>query len=426
MEKHCLKLINYACLKESPEVQLDAFKSIISLTTRFPGLRALFVRHVDTRVDNLWSVPERNRTHEWEFFRKFAIFCLFPNAIANTLEAVRPRKLGRLLHSSRAVVESLISICKEDSGLSKLTAVRSLAGILEMPDFWSVENNYSLQCYIARQLLDVIVQLIEDTRNDVGFLEVEPVDHVDAGIDLEGIDMLASATLFGVQRWVRVGLVKDLGSECWYESFLRLIEVLRSLNAEEGLKLSYSRAIQDWTSFFKEFSDGPLPESLPGEYEIPAPIRLPETNPDNNAHGRWTRAVKNPRIANDSPLSQTSTYTEEVPPIDCSSVHESSSSSETLSSDASLGEASASAILADTSHTPSEGAARADGSDVYLTPLVVVPPSSAYLVKQDMAEAQSSFEQLYHAPKENSIHLGIDQLSRSFTNRRFASHLRHN
>jgi hypothetical protein len=104
LEKDCWKLLQYALPSvfflfvilvglirnprtETPATQLKAFKSIIYLTTRFPGLRHVFGRckalraagAIKASTITMWTGknPVSDVSDRWTFFLRFAASCIF-------------------------------------------------------------------------------------------------------------------------------------------------------------------------------------------------------------------------------------------------------------------------------------------------------------------------------------------------------------
>ena len=68
------------------------------------------------------------------------------------------------------------------------------------------------------------IELIEDTG--IGSSSEIVPDQL-ASIDLDGIDLLADAILFGVESWIIRKRGDELRIECWVEAFLGLISLLK-------------------------------------------------------------------------------------------------------------------------------------------------------------------------------------------------------
>ena len=93
-----------------------------------------------------------------------------------------------------------------------------------MTTFWE-DSRYKTQCIAVKKLCMRVVELIEDTG--LGSDDVEIIPDQLASIDLDGIDLLADAILFGVESWIIRKGGDELRTECWVETFLGLISLLR-------------------------------------------------------------------------------------------------------------------------------------------------------------------------------------------------------
>ena len=102
---------------ETPITQLQAFRSILSLITRYPGLRRIYVTQYADDVKNVtYIVPpvhiEQN-AEEWNFWHSVVSACLNDTTISSTVENTPPGKLGLLVNGERstdAVMERLWSL----------------------------------------------------------------------------------------------------------------------------------------------------------------------------------------------------------------------------------------------------------------------------------------------------------------------------
>ena len=84
---------------ETPTTQLHAFKSILKIATRYPGLRRLYVTRyyndvkvlVDSSPADIAQISE-----EWQFWQSILIACLKDTIISSSLERTPPQELGLL------------------------------------------------------------------------------------------------------------------------------------------------------------------------------------------------------------------------------------------------------------------------------------------------------------------------------------------
>ena len=104
-----------ASRSEAVQTQIDTFKSIILLSTRYPGLRKFFVEDsLSERITHwsaslkAWMRPMDERTQEWESTLSLAMFCLLDNTLAALVEGTKPSLLGRTNESNSGCVDLLL------------------------------------------------------------------------------------------------------------------------------------------------------------------------------------------------------------------------------------------------------------------------------------------------------------------------------
>ncbi|KAF7983168.1 hypothetical protein HWV62_23400 [Athelia sp. TMB] len=141
LKKLCKHLAKYTRGSQTPATQFLAFKSIVMLTTRYIGLRWVFVELLatelgstpsQTNVSGLWREVTNRGDPEWDFFLEYAAYCITSSDhVTLAVEECEPSQFGRS-HAVRCVSESLTS-AKE---LSRLAAIRYMGGILQLPTFW--------------------------------------------------------------------------------------------------------------------------------------------------------------------------------------------------------------------------------------------------------------------------------------------------
>jgi hypothetical protein len=103
-------------------------------------------------------------------------------------------------------------------------AIRYLGGILELSTFW-VEKNYQHHRSVAKGLFKRTGDILKDIGVDSSTEVNESMEEVFS--DTEGIDILTDAILAGVQIWRRQMVTSDVVSECWFDGFVKLIELLQ-------------------------------------------------------------------------------------------------------------------------------------------------------------------------------------------------------
>ncbi|KAF7339119.1 Catabolite degradation [Mycena venus] len=230
LEKRCLKLIKYALPAESVKVQHQAFKEIVDVVTLFPGVRSLFpfVKCLDgetseNAISTLWDRSSECPDKDRKFWQVFAETCLTESDISTIVEGSSFSDLSNCQQEGLSVVEQLLvqHDCS-DSQYSSALCLRYLGGILAFPQFWQDMGKYASN----------------SPR------EPEPP------FDYEGVDFLATNLLTGVLGWFNKLDRDDWAKQLWYESFTKLLQLLRRPLA--GELLSHSSACA--TSSFEEIS----------------------------------------------------------------------------------------------------------------------------------------------------------------------------
>ncbi|KAJ7432694.1 hypothetical protein FB451DRAFT_1111353 [Mycena latifolia] len=207
----------------SIDTQFETFHILVSLITRYPGLRRRFSDHKDLRndpkqseadfIDSHWKRQLQSCGEEWNFHRRLAAFCVTENTLAKLVEAAKPSELGRVEFGqgtmNKVPIETLLGWCRDaisqpgfDS--SRICAIRYLGGILVLPSFW--ENRAPDEARFFAVLSDVchtVFQLINDTGEEVADTSVDtPPASVDMSPETsaarEAVDILCTATLNGL------------------------------------------------------------------------------------------------------------------------------------------------------------------------------------------------------------------------------------
>ncbi|KAJ7448364.1 hypothetical protein FB451DRAFT_1567286 [Mycena latifolia] len=236
LEKEFSKLIAYTLPQESARTQLQAFKSVVKIITRYPGTRTLLLKakHFDrpgysqTTLAALWARADESSLPDWDFHSKFAAACLADQDISGILAGTSCHALGSVQNASGGlpVIDRLLvaSECIDVNPFSCSLALRYLGGILELPTFWLESGP------VHRMVLKKILIRLEFVLRDLG-LDTPQIDG-DAAADIigdtEGIDLLATAILTEICSWNNSGVE----SECWYESLGTVVGLLRGSIAE--------------------------------------------------------------------------------------------------------------------------------------------------------------------------------------------------
>ncbi|KAF7971805.1 hypothetical protein HWV62_19887 [Athelia sp. TMB] len=205
LRKLCGVILRYTRSSHLPETRLVAFKSIVRLTTRYIGIRALFIALI---VPNLEQQPTRSSIvslwrddgwvgdHEWEFFLNYAAHCVAgPDAITGIVESMRPAQFGNfeggLCVSDR--LSSWVTNTLSTADLSRLVAVRYLGGILELSKFWEnrlMNDFHSLLHVLCALSIRVLEDLAVDCQSRGAIFVHDLVT-----LDPEGIHMMIHAVI---------------------------------------------------------------------------------------------------------------------------------------------------------------------------------------------------------------------------------------
>ncbi|KZP18734.1 hypothetical protein FIBSPDRAFT_933308 [Athelia psychrophila] len=147
LKKLCAGVLKYTDGSQLPETRLSAFKSIVTLTTRYIGLRALFIELLVPKsiqkpmredIARFWRSSGQSGDQEWEFFLDYAAYCLAaPDAITSVVDTLATTELSRLI------------------------ALRYLAGILEMHVFWENRLKTDFQSLLP-MLCALSIRLLQD------------------------------------------------------------------------------------------------------------------------------------------------------------------------------------------------------------------------------------------------------------------------
>ncbi|KAJ7104865.1 hypothetical protein C8R44DRAFT_886895 [Mycena epipterygia] len=249
LQKDCGRLMKYALPSESSAMQLEAFKSLVALTTRYPGSRRVFLdceclKDVGTQENDialLWDRPVDLCEEQWHFHRNFSAACVADLDIHAMIEDIPPRSLGSVLDQSAglSLIERLVvaSECEGNSTFSRFIAIRYLGGILDLPSFW-LQSGTMFRA-VAQKLLVRATLLLRDLGVDSGRPDESP-----PGIpsDVEGIDILCEVLLAQIQTWLPDRPSPTITGEAWYPSLYDVLQLLRQPKTEDLLPRSWALA----------------------------------------------------------------------------------------------------------------------------------------------------------------------------------------
>jgi hypothetical protein len=112
----CLKILNEQ-RSESTRTQLQAFTNIVTLITRYPGLRRIIlnskaIRHVvesGVAISRLWNPSGDHRDSQWKFYCEFASACITDKDISTFVEGFSTSDLsGSVDQQGLTVIETLL------------------------------------------------------------------------------------------------------------------------------------------------------------------------------------------------------------------------------------------------------------------------------------------------------------------------------
>ncbi|KAJ7459359.1 G-protein alpha subunit-domain-containing protein [Mycena latifolia] len=263
VEKDCGRLMHYALPTESSSTQLEAFKSLVTLTTWYPGLRRIFLSSEDissagaeqAEIACLWDRTDETGGSQCHFFRRFAAACLADRDLSSLVEDIPPQSLSSVSAegSGLNIIEQLLvaSDCEGTSSFSGPIAIRYLGGILELLSFWGQTET------IFRSVVQKLLARAELLLKDLG-VDSPGADDSTTRVqsDIEGVDIFCKVLLAGIQTWLPDQSSRAAMDEGWYLSLRHVLDLLRQPKAQDLLHRSWTMA-----------TTGKLQEVLPSDYE---------------------------------------------------------------------------------------------------------------------------------------------------------------
>ncbi|KAJ7882584.1 hypothetical protein B0H14DRAFT_1466384 [Mycena olivaceomarginata] len=247
LEKHCLKLMKYTLPAESANVQCQAFKGIVELTTLFPGLRFIFLSTKCLKntpsIEAVSALCERSAgppDDEWVFWQMLAATCLTDTTISAMLEKNSVSDLTNCSEEGLSVIERLL-VEHDSSGASKYSSaacIRYLGGVLDLPGFWV--DMGGVRSDVTNRLCRALIRILKDIGVDD--LTLGPTNESGLPFDDEGVDFLATRILTGISSWFGKLDQKDWSMQLWHESFRDFLWLLRMPRAAELLPQSFAVA----------------------------------------------------------------------------------------------------------------------------------------------------------------------------------------
>ncbi|KAF7318792.1 Catabolite degradation [Mycena chlorophos] len=237
LQRYCNRLLEHAFPTKSAVTQMDCFKCIVSLITRYAGFRAIFLGcprlgRANPTSDELVQL--------WGRSDAFGTLQDFTFDLGGPLWKLDVDQFGL------NVIEQLIvsSGCEGTSKYSASLAIRYLGGIVACLSFW-LQDGPVFDTTVTK-LLVAADGLLKDLGIDSNLAaeEASPVDS-----DVEGIDLLCEAIVAGV-LWRASHRAPDriVSSEHdWMNGFTKFVTLLRHPCAESTLPFAWERATsEDW------------------------------------------------------------------------------------------------------------------------------------------------------------------------------------
>ncbi|KAJ7803131.1 hypothetical protein B0H14DRAFT_2463894 [Mycena olivaceomarginata] len=217
LQRYCDLLLQLARSRSTTvDTQLIAFKVLVTVITRYPGIRRMFQTHKDLKkasakdllFNSLWTRPDQSCGDEWNFYRGFAVFCISETALTRLMEAEPPSMLSRVDLDgtlNNVPIEELLGHAKDGPHFEppRICAIQYLAGVFELPNFWKrFPPHNSLDCNrpsdVLSALCDTIHLLLDDTTDNAGALSVDlSPSRLAAQM---AVDLLACSMLNGLVR----------------------------------------------------------------------------------------------------------------------------------------------------------------------------------------------------------------------------------
>ncbi|KAJ7757609.1 hypothetical protein B0H16DRAFT_1689610 [Mycena metata] len=247
--------MKYSLPNKSPDTQLRAFRAIVDVVTRFPGLRVLCLAsgHLrgETSTEVISAIWEQTNTafgRELIFWQTMAATCLSDMTISAVLEHSTISNLSKCEAGKLNVIETLLVEhgCSGDTVFASALCVRYLAAILELPDFWS--DMGPVQSDVNRKLCSEMIVILKDIGVDDLMLGSLPEDS-NTLLDYEGADLLATIILRGLSSWIARINKDEWPLQPWYQPSRELLRLLRMPQSEELLPTAAACAASAFEHF---------------------------------------------------------------------------------------------------------------------------------------------------------------------------------
>ncbi|KAJ7069248.1 hypothetical protein C8F01DRAFT_1112068 [Mycena amicta] len=253
--KDCDQLIQYASRSHKPSIQYSAFRQLVALCTRYPGLSTQFLhsKYFDTTAESkrreqifsAWNRPDDpscTKFNHWHFFCELAAELVADTAAFLPIDSYSTLEPAffTLEVEGTGVVERLLNMSSPDTSTSfpSHIAIRYLGTLLSRDIFWSPPESEPDQS--PPKSIDKLLSRAKLLLQDLGLNS-----NADSGsrpvpilvLDNEGVDKFCAVLLSGLDdsflsKLRAAGCSVDITSEPWYGNLEIIIELLRGVNAE--------------------------------------------------------------------------------------------------------------------------------------------------------------------------------------------------
>ncbi|KAF7356174.1 ICE-like protease (Caspase) p20 domain protein [Mycena venus] len=254
-----------------PIPSLRFSRTLWILLLSFLGSGFFFVGALDnaTSIDTIsavWDRPTGAPDREWTFWQILAATCLTDTPVSALLESSPVSDLTDCSKSSLTLIEQLLieHDCTGASKYSSALCTRYLAGILDLPGFWS--DIGFVHTHVANKLCCKMVRVLKDMGVDI--LTLGLPGESDAQFDYDGADFLATRIVNGVSGWLSRLEQEQWIAQPWYESFSKFLHLLQKPRAAELLPGSFALATHAFENFLPTLYRNAQLNIIVGEYEV--------------------------------------------------------------------------------------------------------------------------------------------------------------
>ncbi|KAJ7135943.1 hypothetical protein C8R44DRAFT_976684 [Mycena epipterygia] len=255
----CHKLLKYARPNSnSIDTQLVTFNILVSIITRYPGLRRCLADHKDLRniseqdLENIWKREVQSCGEEWTFYRDFAAFCISESDLAKLVEAEKPSQLALVRLEgdtlNKVPIETLLGCCRDGPTFepARMCAIQYLGEILALPSFWQKGGPDETRFFVV--LSDVcrtMFQLLDDTQPNAADSSIDISPSISAA--RKALDSVCTVTFNGLLRLNETNCLPRHSPD-------RLPDIISRLINEDDMKACFPYASDRAPSVLKLFT----------------------------------------------------------------------------------------------------------------------------------------------------------------------------